>query len=113
MTSRGPDAACDKLNAKYNTAKVQGEYVVLDGIIPVPTVPTPIIKMKRVPIKIDLRSKAGHWVFKNEAGREIVTLTVPSKTHHSYVDVTIGPDAKLDELATVMASLMGEVIYLS
>lgn len=74
-----------------------------------PQVRPPPLKMKRVPVFG--QETPGTLIFTNSAKRLIVEMTIPHATYCDQVDVTIGPNATLDELACVIAELLGSNIF--
>jgi hypothetical protein len=65
--------------------------------------------------RVDLwgKEEPTKMTFTNPDKRLVVEMTTPPMPYIDCVDVTIGPDAKLDELASVIAELWGNCIYLN
>lgn len=69
----------------------------------------PKLKMKKLDIKVDkVKDKLE---FANHDGRHIATVSLPPYIYYEYSDVAIGANATLDELASVISLLMGNIIY--
>jgi hypothetical protein len=71
----------------------------------------PIVKMKQV--RIFVSELPDKLVVTNESGRLVAEISKPPPAYSGLVDVALGPDAKLDELANLIAELWGNVIFLS
>lgn len=76
-----------------------------------PQEPRPQLKMKRV--KLAANESSDKLTFYNASGRLVVEMTTPKPVHFDAVDVTLGPDAKLDELASVIAELWANCILIN
>lgn len=83
--------------------------------IPPSNTPLPVLKMKRLSIKFRRIHASGSQVvtalsFANMDDRTILSVTIPPKEHAEFADVSLDPNAKLDEIASVIAFLVGDLI---
>lgn len=86
--------------------------MISPGNVPAPALRgmnPPKLKMKKLDIKVD--KVPDMLEFSNRDGRLIVSVSLPPYIYYEYSDVSIGPNATLDEIASVISLLMGNIIY--